>query len=59
LVVLEPATHEVVVTDIGDRSTLAVRRFVGRRQTVEQAQSELRIDIDERLREAGILAGGE
>jgi len=59
LAVLEPATHEVVVTDIGDRTTLAVRRFVGRRQTVEQAQSHLRIDIDERLREAGILAGSE
>jgi small-conductance mechanosensitive channel len=56
---LEPDSHEVVVTDIGDRATIAVRRFVGRRQSVEQAQSELRIEIAERLREAGILAGGE
>jgi hypothetical protein len=57
--VLEPDSHEVVVTDIGDRATIAVRRFVGRRQSVEQAQSDLRIEIAERLREAGILAGGE
>jgi small-conductance mechanosensitive channel len=56
---LEPDSHEVVVTGIGDRATIAVRRFVGRRQSVEQAQSELRIEIAERLREAGILAGGE
>ena len=56
---LEPDSHEVVVTDIGDRATIAVRRFVGRRQSVEQAQSDLRIEIAERLREAGILAGGE
>ena len=56
---LEPDNHEVVVTDIGDRATIAVRRFVGRRQSVERAQSDLRIEIAERLREAGILAGGE
>ena len=56
---LEPDTHEVVVKDIGDRSTIAVRRFVHRRQSVEQAQSDLRIEVAERLREAGILAGGE
>ena len=56
---LEPDAHEVVVTDIGDRASIAVRRFVGRRQSVEQAQSDLRIEIAERLREAGILAGGE
>ena len=30
-----------------------------RRQSVEQAQSELRIEVAERLREAGILAAGE
>jgi hypothetical protein len=56
---LEPDTHEVVVTDIGDRATIAVRRFVHGRQSVEQAQSELRIEVAERLREAGILAAGE
>jgi small-conductance mechanosensitive channel len=56
---LEPDAHQVVVTDIGDRASIAVRRFVERRQSVEQAQSDLRIEIAERLREAGILAGGE
>jgi small-conductance mechanosensitive channel len=56
---LQPDTHAVVVTDIGDRATIAVRRFVGRRQSVEQAQSDLRIEIAERLREAGIYSSGE
>jgi small-conductance mechanosensitive channel len=56
---LGPEVHEVVVKDIGDRATIAVRRFVHRRQSVEQAQSELRIEIAERLREAGIFPGGE
>jgi small-conductance mechanosensitive channel len=56
---LEPDANEVVVKDIGDHPTIAVRRFVGRRQSVEQAQSELRIEAAERLREAGILAAGE
>lgn len=57
--ILEPDAHQVVVRDIGDRATIAVRRFVGSRQSVEQAQSDLRIEVAERLREAGILAGGE
>ena len=56
---LTPENHEVVVTGIGDRATIAVRRLVGRRQSVEQAQSDLRIDVSERLREAGILAAAE
>jgi len=56
---LEPDVTEVRVVDLGDRATIAIRRYVGRRQSVEVAQSELRIEASERLREAGILAGGE
>jgi small-conductance mechanosensitive channel len=56
---LEPEGNEVRVTDLGAQATIAVRRYVGRRQSVEQAQSDLRIEVAERLREAGILAGGE
>jgi small-conductance mechanosensitive channel len=57
--VLGPETNEVRVTDLGAQATIAVRRYVGRRQSVEQAQSDLRIEVAERLREAGILAAGE
>jgi small conductance mechanosensitive channel len=56
---LEPETDEVVVTELGRDVTIAVRRFAGRRQSVEQAQSDLRVAVAERLREAGIIAGGE
>jgi small-conductance mechanosensitive channel len=56
---LEPDANEVRVTDLGVFATVAVRRFVGRRQSVEQAQSDLRIEVAEKLREAGILAVGE
>jgi small-conductance mechanosensitive channel len=56
---LEPEANEVRVLDVGDRATLAIRRYVGPRESVEQAQSNLRIEVAERLREAGILAGGE
>jgi small-conductance mechanosensitive channel len=56
---LEPEANEVRVIDLGAFATVAVRRFVGRRQSVEQAQSDLRIEVAEKLREAGILAVGE
>jgi small-conductance mechanosensitive channel len=56
---LEPEVNEVRVTDLGAQATIAVRRVVGGRQSVEQAQSDLRIEVAERLREAGILVPGE
>ena len=56
---LEPVGHEVVVTGLDDHATIAVRRFVHHRESVERAQSELRIEVSETLREAGILAAAE
>jgi hypothetical protein len=36
-----------------------VRRFVDRGDSVEQAHSDLRVEVAERLGKAGILAAGE
>jgi small-conductance mechanosensitive channel len=57
--VLKRDTHEVAVTELADRATIAVRRIVRRRQSVARAESDLRIDVAERLRTAGILPAGE
>ena len=44
------------VTDLGsDDATIAVRRWVPRGRSLEDASSELRLEIAERLREAGPL----
>src|SRR5262249_19563980 len=57
--VLKRDTHDVAVTELSDRATIAVRRLVRRRQSVARAESDLRIDVAERLRTAGILTAGE
>jgi small-conductance mechanosensitive channel len=56
---LEPDDREVRVTELGEHAIIAVRRFVDRGGSVEQAQSDLRVEVVERLGKAGILAGGE
>jgi small-conductance mechanosensitive channel len=56
---LEPDGRVVRVTDLGEHAIVAVRRFVDRGDSVEKAQSDLRVEVAERLREAGILRGGE
>ena len=52
---LEPHTDEVTVTQL-DPATVSVRRFVDGDVTLGRAQSDLRLDVARRLREAGIYA---
>ena len=52
---LEPDTDEVTVTQL-DPATVSVRRFVDGDVTLGRAQSDLRLDVARRLREAGIYA---
>jgi small-conductance mechanosensitive channel len=54
---LEPAGDEVLVTQL-DPNTVSVRRYAELGVTLGHAQSELRLDVAERLREAGIVGGG-
>lgn len=56
---LEPAGEEVFVTGLSAAATVAVRRTIEGGTPLERAESELRLSIAERLREAGIAAGGE
>ncbi len=56
---LEPGVDGVFVTDLSADATITVRRTIEGGESVEQAESELRLEVAERLREAGIAAGGE
>jgi small conductance mechanosensitive channel len=56
---LAPGADEVLVTDLAATATVAVRRTIEGGEPIEQAESELRLQVAERLREAGIAAGGE
>src|SRR6478752_4334067 len=50
---LEPAGDEVLVTQL-DPATVSVRRYAELGVALGQAQSELRLDVADRLRDAGI-----
>jgi small-conductance mechanosensitive channel len=50
---------EAAVTDLASDATITVRRPVTGGETVEQVESELRVQVVERLRRAGIPAYGE
>jgi small-conductance mechanosensitive channel len=52
---LEPHADEVTVTHL-QPATISVRRFVEGDVTLGRAQSDLRLDVSQRLREAGIVA---
>jgi small-conductance mechanosensitive channel len=53
---LEAAADDVVVTRL-DPATVAVRRYAEGAETLGRARSELRLDIADRLRSAGITGG--
>jgi small-conductance mechanosensitive channel len=59
ILALEPGVDEVFVTDLSAVATLTVRRTIEGDRLVERSESELRLQIAERLREAGIAAAGE
>jgi small-conductance mechanosensitive channel len=52
---LQQADEEVYVTDLGDKATIVVRKRVPRVSDTERAESELRLSVAERLREAGVI----
>jgi small-conductance mechanosensitive channel len=54
---LETAADEVLVTRL-DPNTVSVRRYAELGVALSRVQSDLRLDVAERLRDAGILAGG-
>jgi small conductance mechanosensitive channel len=47
---------EVYVTRLGDRVTVAVRRWVDSGVAVDKVESDLRLDVHERLRMLGVFA---
>jgi small conductance mechanosensitive channel len=49
--------EEVYVTDLGDKATIVVRKRVPRVGDTERAESELRLSVAERLRDAGVTGG--
>jgi len=49
-------TSEVYVTRLGDRVTVAVRRWVDSDDAVEREESDLRLVVHERLRALGVFA---
>lgn len=51
---LQQDDEEVYVTDLGDKATIVVRKRVPRAGDTERAESELRLSIAERLRDAGV-----
>ncbi|HWE82149.1 MAG TPA: mechanosensitive ion channel domain-containing protein [Gaiellaceae bacterium] len=57
--ILEPGTDEVSVVELGTDATIAVRRYVDASEALEHGESELRVEISERLRQAGITGVGE
>jgi len=55
---LEPEMESVLVTDLGDQATIAVRRYAKQGVAVARARSDLRIEVADRLRAAGITPSG-
>lgn len=51
---LEAEGEEAYVSDLGDKATIVVRRWIPHGTSGEQAESDLRIAIDERLKAAGL-----
>ena len=57
---LEPLADDVVVSQLGEQAVaLAVRRYVAAGEGLEHARSDLRLDVAERLRAAGITGAAE
>jgi small conductance mechanosensitive channel len=52
---LQRDDEEVYVTDLGDKATIVVRKRVPRVGDTERAESDLRLSVAERLREAGVI----
>jgi small-conductance mechanosensitive channel len=52
---LQQDDEEVYVTDLGDKATIVVRKRVPRPGDTLRAESELRLSVAERLREAGVI----
>lgn len=52
---LREAGDEAYLTDIGDKATFVVRKWVPREGHTEAAESDLRVAVAERLKKAGIL----
>jgi small conductance mechanosensitive channel len=52
---LETAAAEVYVTGLGATATVAVRRQLERGEDVDREESNLRLDVHERLRALGVL----
>ena len=52
---LQSDGEEVVVTDLGDKATIVVRKRVPREGATERAESELRLAVAERLKAAGVI----
>jgi small-conductance mechanosensitive channel len=52
---LESAGEEVYVSDLTDKATIVVRKWVPREGRAEAAASALRLDVADRLKAAGVL----
>src|SRR3954451_18336540 len=52
---LQAEADEVYVTDLGDRATFVIRKWVPGEGVAEAAASELRLSIAERLKQAGVI----
>src|SRR4051812_28026271 len=48
--------EDVYVRDMGEKATIVIRKPVPRNQDIERAESELRLAVGERLREAEVLS---
>jgi small-conductance mechanosensitive channel len=48
--------EEVYVTDLSDKATIVVRKWVPREGRAEAAASDLRLDVADRLKAAGVIA---
>jgi small-conductance mechanosensitive channel len=52
---LRTGGDEVYVTDLSDKVTVVVRRVVPRSGSLEAAASQLRLDVYDRLKRAGVI----
>jgi small conductance mechanosensitive channel len=52
---LEPEMEAVLVAELGDQATLAVRRYAKQGVSGARARSDLRLEVADRLRAAGII----
>ena len=50
---LQQDGEEVYVTDLGDKATIVIRKRVSRERDTDRAESELRLSVAERLKDAG------